>query len=445
MQRAPLRGIVVRHWRPMDSQTITAVLAIGAIVFIGFFGNMIFQRFRIPDVLILVALGMILGPDVLGNSLGLITNDTLRGINQYQDFLLSLALIIVLFDGGLSLDVRSVLESMKLSSFITILTLLAEITLVALALFAFLHMNLLLAFVVGAIVGGTGEAVVIPIANRMRIKPQTKSMLIMESVITDVLVIVIALTLMQVIVIGDFNAFIVAKDLAVKFLVGAAIGFAAGIAWLFVLQKLQNQPLSYMITVGALFLVAGFVEKISSSAAVAALAFGLAIGNRRFIKRWLTSISLKLASDAHIHQFHLEITFFVRTFFYVYIGLMFRFSTFTLTHLIIGIGIIGIIVTVRRITSLVAYRIGDLDKSDSNALFSLMPRGIAAAVLATMPAALLVATSVWEARFDPMILNVVLIVILGTTMLTTVLSFTTEKGIDKENRRHLQKRLAERS
>jgi len=200
-----------------------------------------------------------------------------------------------------------------------------------------------------------------------------------------------------------------------------------------------------MITVGALFLVAGFVEKISSSAAVAALAFGLAIGNRRFIKRWLTSISLKLASDSHIHQFHLEITFFVRTFFYVYIGLMFRFSTFTLTHLIIGIGIIAIIVTVRRITSLVAYRIGDLDKSDSNALFSLMPRGIAAAVLATMPAALLVTTSVWEARFDPMILNVVLIVILGTTILTTVLSFATEKGIDKENRQHIQKRLVERS
>lgn len=441
----PFHGVAIRRLGLMDSQTITAVLAIGAIVFIGFFGNLIFQRFRIPDVLILVALGMIIGPDILGRPLGLVTNDTLRGINQYQDFLLSLALIIVLFDGGLSLDVRSVLESMKLSSFITILTLLTEITVVAIALFAFLHMDLILAFVVGAIVGGTGEAVVIPIANRLRIKPQTKSMLIMESVITDVVVIVIALTLMQVIVIGNFNAFVIAKELAVKFLVGAAIGFVAGIAWLFVLQRLQNQPLSYMITVGALFLVAGFVEKISSSAAVAALAFGLAIGNRRFIKRWLTSVSLRLDSDAHIHQFHSEISFFVRTFFYVYLGLMFRFSTFTLTHLVIGIGIIAIIVTVRRMTSLVAYRIGDLNKSDANALFSLMPRGLAAAVLATMPAALLVTTSVWRTSYDPMILNVVLIVILGTTMLTTVLSFATEKGIDKQNKRHLQKRLAERS
>ncbi len=415
----------------MESQTITAILAVGSIVFIGFFGNMIFNRFRVPDVLILVSLGCLIGPDLLGKEFGLVTNDTLRGINQYQDFLLSVALIIVLFDGGLSLDIRSVIESMRLSTFITVLTLLAEITVVALALVIFLNVDLLLAFVIGAIVGGTGEAVVIPIANRLRISKQTKSMLIMESVITDVLVIVIALTLMEVIVIGNFSPAVLVGNLALKFLGGAAIGAAAGVAWLFVLQRLQNQPLSYMITVGALFLVAGSVEKLGSSAAVAALAFGLVVGNRRFVRKWLSSISLKLASDEHIHQFHTEISFFVRTFFYVYLGLMFRFSTFTLTHLIIGIGIIGIIVAVRRCTSLLAQKIGDLDKVDSDALFALMPRGLAAAVLATAPAALLTATAVWKPEYDPLILNVALIVIVGTTVLATILSYATERGLDK--------------
>lgn len=429
----------------MDHQTIMAILAIGSIVFIGFFGNMIFHRFRIPDVLILITLGMVIGPDILGRPLGLVTNDTLRGINGYQDFLLSIALILILFDGGLSLDVRTVLESMKLSTFITVLTLLTEITIVALSLFIFLHMDLILAFIVGAIVGGTSEAVVIPIANHLRVRPQTKSMLIMESVVTDVLVIVIALTLIQVVIIGDFDPLVVSRELAVKFLVGAAVGFLAGIAWLFVLQKLQNQPLSYMITVGALFLVAGLVEMppINSSAAVAALTFGLAVGNRKFVRRWLTSISLTLSSDDHIHQFHSEITFFVRTFFYVYLGLMFRFGTFTLTHLAVGLGIIAIIVSVRRVTSLIAYRIGDMDRSDADALFGLMPRGLASAVLATMPAALLSLTYVWDPSYDPLILNVALIVILGTTLLATVFSYATERSIDKRNARALRRKLTD--
>jgi cell volume regulation protein A len=431
----------------MEAQTITAFLAIGSIIFIGFFGNLIFTRYRIPDVLILVALGMIIGPEVLGTMLHLVTYDTLSGIEQYRDLFLSAALVLILFDGGLNLDLRAVIQSMRLATLTTILTLILEILLVATALHFIMGVDFLLALVVGSIIGGTGEAVVIPIVKKMRIGERTKAMLIMESVVTDVIVIVVAITLMSLIAIGDFSLMAIARELAVKFVVGGLVGFAAGIAWLFVLQRLQNQPLSYMITVGALFAVAGFVEMspIGASSAVAALAFGLAIGNRRFVKRWLTSVTLRLSSDDHIHDFHLEISFFVRTFFYVYLGLLFRFKTFEPIHLAIGIGIIAIIVIVRRFTSLMAYRVGDLEKSDADALFAMMPRGLAAAVLATMPATLLAGTSVWSPEYDQLFLNVILIVILGTTMLATILSFWTERTIDKRKRHRSRTKLAEES
>ena len=431
----------------MDPGTIKAFLAIGAIIFIGFFGNLIFARYRIPDVLLLIVLGMVLGPYALGGTLHFLTHKTLDSVLQFRDFLLSAALVLILFDGGLCLDVRSVIQSMRLSTFITILTLISEIFLVAILLNILLDMNFLLALVVGSIVGGTSEAVVIPIANRMRINQKTKAMLIMESVVTDVLVIVIAITLMSVIVAGDFSILAILRQLAVKFVIGGVVGFVAGIAWLFVLQRLQNQPLSYMITVGALFLVAGAVEQspISSSSAVAALMFGLAIGNRRFVKKWLTSVTLRLSSDEHIQEFHSEISFFVRTFFYVYLGLIFEFDTFQPIHLAIGLLIIVAIVVVRRITSLIAWKIGDLDRGDADALFAMMPRGLAAAVLATMPATLLVGTSIWLPKYNQMIVNIVLIVILGTTILASVLSYLTEKRVDRRNRQRLRTRIPRES
>jgi cell volume regulation protein A len=431
----------------MDPGTIKAFLAIGAIIFIGFFGNLIFARYRIPDVLLLIVLGMVLGPYALGGMLHFLTHKTLDSILQFRDFLLSAALVLILFDGGLCLDVRSVIQSMRLSTFITILTLISEIFLVAILLNILLDVNFLLALVVGSIVGGTSEAVVIPIANRMRIGQKTKAMLIMESVVTDVLVIVIAIALMSVIVAGDFSILAILRQLAVKFVIGGVVGFMAGIAWLFVLQRLQNQPLSYMITVGALFLVAGAVEQspIGSSSAVAALMFGLAIGNRRFVKRWLTSVTLRLSSDEHIQEFHSEISFFVRTFFYVYLGLIFEFDTFQPIHLAIGLLIIVAIVVVRRITSLIAWKIGDLERGDADALFAMMPRGLAAAVLATMPATLLAGTSVWLPKYNQMIVNIVLIVILGTTILASVLSYLTEKRIDRRNRQRLRTRIPRES
>ena len=92
-------------------------VTIGVItVFIGFFGNLIFTRYRIPDVLILVALGMIIGPEVLGTMFHLVTYDTLSGIEQYRDLFLSAALVLILFDGGLNLDLRAVIQSMRLAT-----------------------------------------------------------------------------------------------------------------------------------------------------------------------------------------------------------------------------------------------------------------------------------------------------------------------------------------
>jgi cell volume regulation protein A len=430
--------------RPMDPGTVKAFLALGAIIFIGFFGNLIFTRFRIPDVLLLIVLGIILGPYALGGMLHFLTHQTLDNLLHFRDFFLTAALVLILFDGGMCLDVRSVIQSMKLSTFITVLTLVSEIFLVAVLVNIFLDVDFLLALVIGSIVGGSSEAVVIPLVNRMKIGQQTKAMLVMESIMTDVLVIVTAISLMAVIVAGNLSVFGILKELAIEFVVGGVVGLVAGIAWLFVLQKLQNQPLSYMLTVGALFVVAGAVElsPINSSSAAAALMFGLAIGNRRFVKRWLTSVTLRLSSDEHIHEFHSEISFFVRTFFYVYLGLIFEFDTFQPIHLAVGLGIIAVIVVVRRMTSLIAWKIGDLEREEADALFAMMPRGLAAAVLATMPATLLAGTSIWLPEYNQMIINIVLIVILGTTMLASVLSYLTERKIDWRNRERLRARMA---
>ena len=427
----------------MDQGTITAFLAIGTIIFIGFFGNSMFNRFRIPDVLLLVALGMIIGPEILGETFNLVTFSTLANIDQFKDIFLSAALVIILFDGGLSLDIRSVFESMKFSVLLAV----SNFILLALAVGASLHfimgIDFLVALTLGSIVGGTTGAVVIPIARKMRIRERTKTMLIMESVITDVLVIVATLSLISVIKLDEFSIWAVIRELSVKFLVGGGVGFAAGVAWLFVLERLKNQPLSYMITVAALFMIAAVVEMepISSCGAVAALAFGLAMGNRRFVKKRLTSLSLTTLSDEHIHYFHSEITFFVRTFFFVYLGLSFRFSTLTAEHLVVGVFIIALTVISRRATANLASRAGELTHTEEMAVFALMPRGLAAAVLATLPAVALAGLDVWSDDLGVLFLNTALIVILGTTILATIFSFMTEKKIDRKQRTDLRNQL----
>ncbi len=430
----------------MDTETITAFLAIGSIIFLGFLGNLIFNRFRIPDVLILILLGMVIGPDILGERFNLVTYEALAAIDNFKEIFLSAALVIILFDAGLSLEIRTIFESMRLTAFMSVGAFLGSFITVGVVLHLIMDIDLLLSLTLGAIVGGTSGAIVIPIVSKMRIRPQTKTMLITESIVTDVLVIVVSLTMLTVITTGELKLMSVTMDLASKFLVGAVVGFLVGVVWLFVLQRMQNQPLCYMITIAALFIIAGIVElpPISSSGAVAALAFGLAIGNKQFIKRRLTSLSLDSASSPQIQQFHSEITFFVRTFFFVYLGLFFRFGTFTEVHLAAGLLMISMVVLIRWITSMTAWKLGNLNIEDAETVFASMPRGLAAAVLATLPAVMLAGnTDVWSQDLGALFLNTTLIVILGTTMLATILSFVTEKGIDKRLRLALRKRLTE--
>ena len=430
----------------MDTGTITAFLAIGSIIFIGFVGNSIFNRFRIPDVLILVLLGMIIGPDILGSRFGLVDAEVLGSINAFKDLFLSAALVIILFDGGLSLDMRSVWQSMKFSVFLAVVNFILLALAVAASLHFIMGIDFLVSLTLGSIVGGTTGAVVIPIARKMRIQERTKTMLIMESVITDVLVIVATLSLISVIKLDEFSVLAIIRELSVKFIVGGIVGFAAGVAWLFVLERLRNQPLSYMITIAALFVVAGLVEHapVSSSGAVAALAFGLAMGNRRFVKMRLTSLSLNALSDEHIHYFHTEITFFVRTFFFVYLGLSFGFGTFTAEHLVAGLFIISLAVVARRVTTRIACSWGEFTSSEEKAVFAMMPRGLAAAVLATLPAVELAGLDVWSGHSEDLgalFLNTTLVVILGTTVIATICSFLTERDIDDKQRKDLRTRL----
>jgi len=74
-----------------------------------------------------------------------------------------------------------------------------------------------------------------------------------------------------------------------------------------------------------------------------------------------------------------------------------------------------------------------------------MPRGLAAAVLATLPAVQLAGVPVWddEPGLGDLFLNTTLIVILGTTILATILSFIIEKKYDKRNRLELRRKINE--
>lgn len=71
----------------------------GAIILVGFLGNVAFEKFKIPDVLVLLGIGVVLGP-----VFHLIDH---RLLSSFAESFGMFALIVILFEGGMDVKIRT--------------------------------------------------------------------------------------------------------------------------------------------------------------------------------------------------------------------------------------------------------------------------------------------------------------------------------------------------
>lgn len=349
-------------------------LLIGATIFIGFLGSLFFERTKISELLILVALGVLIGP-----ILGLVDQALFASLIP---FFAALALLILLFDGGLNLNFYKVAYELPRAFIFTLLVFVVSV--IAIGAFTSLvtGWKFELGLLFGAVVGGTSSAIVISLVSKMRASEEVKTLLKLESALTDALCIVTAITLAEIAVASSFNLSNSVNSLAGSFSIAALIGIVAGLIWIKFLEHFKGK-FDYMLTLAAAFVVYGGVEFARGNGGIAVLLFGIVIGNvRQLIELFTKKEAPHLEITNGIKSFQSEVSFFVRTFFFVYIGLILNLTAFTLTLVTIGIGVTVLALLARRLaTKLLGY-----DKvSEKTLIYTMMPRGLAAAVLASIP------------------------------------------------------------
>src|SRR4030043_449923 len=195
---------------------------IGILLLIGFLADYLFRKTNFPDILILLALGYLIGP--VFN----IVNPV--DIASASQIIATLALIIILFNGGLHFDFAEVLSSAPRAIVLVILGVAAGVATTAAFAHYILVWGLLDSLLLGAILGGTSAAIVMPLISRARVTDQISTLLCLESVLNSPVIIVFALVILEVITSGQTGIGLSAVGLAIaiRFLLGMAIGAAAG-------------------------------------------------------------------------------------------------------------------------------------------------------------------------------------------------------------------------
>jgi NhaP-type Na+/H+ or K+/H+ antiporter len=262
------------------------ILTLGTLVFAAHWFAEIFSRKRIPDVLLLMFIGIAIGP-----LFKIVDADKLSSIGNVFG---QLTLVTLLFESGTELSFRTLADSIKNTITLTIVNFLVTFVAIGILGWLVLDMNPGISFMLGAALGGSSSAVAIPLVKQISIGEKSRTILILESAFSAILCIVVALAIFESYKYGEFRIGIIFGQVFSSFLLASLIGLLGSIFWSMVLDKVRTINNSIFTTPSFVFIVYGINELLGYSGIISALAFGIGLANMDLIhNRWLKKFSDK--------------------------------------------------------------------------------------------------------------------------------------------------------
>ena len=395
----------------MDPVTLALILA-GGIIVIGFLGNYLFERTGFPDMILLVVLGIIIGPLA-----GLVDAAAIMPLTPY---FAALALVFILFDGGMAMNIYRVFAESPRAAVLAFVGFGFNVALATI----FMHyivlpdLPIFYSMLFGTILGGSSSVVVISLSSRIGVSEKCSTILSLESALTDILCIVFSLVIIEIILKGSIDPVMIGQAIASRFSTGIVLGLIFGLVWLSILKRVVKSPYSYMLTLAVVLLAYAFSEVLGGSGSLCSLLFGIVLGNEKEIYRILRmERPSTTVVDAGLKRFESEIAFLLRTFFLVYIGII--VSIVDVKTILVGV-ILSLILLLSRVAAVRVATARCSELAEERPVMSvLLTRGLAAAVLATLPMQYAAQNPVFS-QIAHLFVNITAMVILATAIIASV-------------------------
>lgn len=239
----------------MSQQTVmltTVVYAIAAGVFL----IALARRLRVPAIVPLLLGGIALGP----SGIDLIRPEELGGGLRT---IVSCAVAIILFEGGLSLDLEGFRHAGK--TIRRLLTVGAIVTWLATAgaVYLIFGFDPLFCLLAGSLVIVTGPTVIVPILRRIRLQENLHHILLWEGVMIDAVGVFIAVFCFELVT-NQYSGDRAAAYLVWRFAVGTVVGLAVGFATAEVLRRrLIHEELTNLFALSAALLTFAICEQLA--------------------------------------------------------------------------------------------------------------------------------------------------------------------------------------
>lgn len=235
---------------------------------------------RIPVMVAMLGMGLLIGPSALG-----FVHEPLGALGAQLVFTYGVALI--LFHGGLGISLRVISRTAVGLGMLVLPGVLLTAAIVALVAAPVFGVPFTVALLIGAVLAPTDPAILVPLFDRMRLRPKVAQTLIAESAFNDPTGSVLAIALAGMVsttggagLTGPVEEFL--RDLGV----GAALGVVGGLVLAVMLSSnrigiWQDSPAAAVLALVALEYVTA--DQVGGSALLAAFVMGLIVGNMHLL------------------------------------------------------------------------------------------------------------------------------------------------------------------
>ena len=305
--------------------TVGIVLASGSVV--GF----IAEKIRVPDIVLFLVAGILLGPEVGG----VINISAGSALNQ---IILIFGASYILFDGGVTVDLK-VLKDVWVSLVVlaTIGVLITAFVVGFTAQYVF-NIPFMVALLMGSVIAATDPATLVPVFKQVSIRDRVSHLVMSESALNDAMGAIITVTVLAIIQqgSGSFSAASSLGQLGQEAGIGILIGLISGyLAVLLTAHERYGFLREYIPLVTLIAVVGGYLgaEVENASGYMAAFVAGLVIGNKE-----LLGFGLEPGEERELDEFIETTSLIMRMFIFILLGSQVNF------HLLNAYWVGGIIV-----------------------------------------------------------------------------------------------------
>ena len=286
----------------MDTHIIKMMLGLGGLLLFSVFASKTSSKFGIPVLVIFIAIGMLSGTDGL---LGIQFDDP-----QVMQVLGTVALIFILFSGGLSTQLAQVKPVWKESSLLATLGVVASTVIMASIIRFVLGWEWIPAALFSATISSTDAAAVFGIlkTQKLGLKKRLQSVIELESGSNDPMAVFLTLSFIGMMSADSHSWWGFILSFIIEMSVGATLGWLFGksmvklINWL----KLEFEGLYPVLTIAGVLAIYSATELAQGNGFLAVYLSGLAMGDGNFFSRktlgvfhdglaWLMQVAMFLA------------------------------------------------------------------------------------------------------------------------------------------------------